>query len=102
MQFLIFKNTERWLKKRSNQASLPKISESRLKKQLINREKHVEFAKQLFTVWDDDNSGVLDLDEIAEPLIELGLSTDSLFVQKLIQSLGSSSRKEKQKIDNKE
>lgn len=32
---------------------------------------------ELFKVWDDDNSGVLDLDEIAEPLIALGLSTDS-------------------------
>jgi len=55
----------------------------------------VEFAKELFKVWDDDNSGILELDEIAEPLVALGLSTDSLFVAKLIQSLGKSSNPKK-------
>ena len=49
----------------------------------------MEFAKELFKIWDDDNSGVLDLDEIAEPLISLGLSTDQKFVAKLIQSMVS-------------
>ena len=55
----------------------------------------MEFAKELFKVWDDDNSGILELDEIAEPLVALGLSTDSLFVAKLIQSLGKSSNPKK-------
>lgn len=49
-----------------------------------SKEKHVEFAKDLFKIWDDDNSGVLDLDEISHPLVSLGLSTDSKFVAKLI------------------
>jgi Ca2+-binding EF-hand superfamily protein len=44
----------------------------------------VEFAKELFRIWDDDNSGVLDLEEIALPLVSLGLSTDSEFVTKLL------------------
>ncbi len=74
--------TEDWIKKRKN-------IQEKDKKHLKTKEKHVEFAKELFKIWDDDNSGVLDLDEIAEPLISLGLSTDQKFVAKLIQSMVS-------------
>eukprot|EP00347_Sterkiella_histriomuscorum_P003737 403363140 len=95
-QFLVFKKTEQWIKKRKRQTN-----------DFSQKEKHVEFAKELFKVWDDDNSGVLDLDEIAEPLVALGLSTDSQFVAKLIESLGQQTNKlksgvNKQPIQNQE
>ena len=73
----MFKGAETWSKKRMTG------------NKMHSKEKHVEFAKDLFKMWDDDNSGVLDLNEIAHPLVALGLSTDSKFVAKLIQSLDS-------------
>jgi hypothetical protein len=73
IMFLTLKNTEYWMKTRGvNQRS---------------KEKHFEFAKDLFKIWDRDNGGYLDIDEISLPLISLGLSTDSGFVEKLIKSL---------------
>eukprot|EP00347_Sterkiella_histriomuscorum_P008784 403343767 len=74
-QFLEFRKTEKWVQKRTTSNDY------------TSKEKHVEFAKELFCLWDDDNSGVLDLHEIALPLISLGLSTNTQFVAKLLQSL---------------
>ena len=68
-QFLAFKGAERWMKKR-------KVVDSKYHE----KEKHVDFAKDLFMIWDDDNSQTLTLDELTEPLVALGLSTDKLFV----------------------
>lgn len=80
IMFLTLKNTEYWMKTRGvNQRS---------------KEKHFEFAKELFKIWDRDNGGYLDIDEISLPLISLGLSTDSGFVEKLIKSLKQKKRKE--------
>lgn len=73
IMFLTLKNTEYWMKTRGiDQRS---------------KEKHFEFARDLFKIWDSDNGGFLDFDEISLPLISLGLSTDSGFVRKLIKSL---------------
>lgn len=47
----------------------------------------MEFAKELFLVWDDNGTGHLNLDEISVPLVALGLSTDTEFVAKLVSSL---------------
>lgn len=51
------------------------------------KEKHVEFAKELFKIWDDDQSGILELEELALPLVALGLSTDQKFVSKILTAL---------------
>lgn len=53
----------------------------------MQNEKNIEFAKELFKIWDEDNSGQLDIDELTLPLIALGLSNDSSFVKKLIKSI---------------
>lgn len=45
-QFLIFKKAEKWMKKRQ-------VADSKYAK----KEKHVDFAKELFKIWDDDSSG---------------------------------------------
>jgi Ca2+-binding EF-hand superfamily protein len=71
--YLTLKNTEFWLKKRGHGHR--------------SKEKHFEFAKDLFKIWDADGGGFLDVDEISLPLIALGLSTDTGFVEKLIKSL---------------
>lgn len=71
-QFLEFRKTEKWVQKRTTLNDY------------TSKEKHVEFAKELFRLWDDDNSGILDLNEIALPLVSLGLSTNTKFVAKLL------------------
>ena len=71
--YLTLKNTEYWLKKRGHKHR--------------SKEKHFEFAKELFKIWDSDGGGFLDVNEISLPLIALGLSTDEGFVKKLIKSL---------------
>lgn len=71
--YLTLKNTEFWLKKRGHGHR--------------SKEKHFEFAKDLFKIWDADGGGFLDVDEISLPLIALGLSTDTGFVEKLIKAL---------------
>ncbi|CAI2382258.1 unnamed protein product [Moneuplotes crassus] len=55
----------------------------------VNIKDQIEFAKKLFFSWDDDGSGVLEIDEISEPLITLGLAPDKKFVVQLIKSLDS-------------
>ena len=49
----------------------------------------IDFAMKLFSSWDDDGSGVLDFEEIARPMISLGLSTDPTFVQKLLEAINA-------------
>ena len=58
-------------------------------------QKHFEFAKSLFKIWDADGGGFLDVDEISLPLISLGLSTDTGFVEKLIKALKQKKKKTK-------
>ena len=47
----------------------------------------IKFAEKLFYSWDDDGSGILELDEIADQLISLKLAPDKIFVLQLIRSL---------------
>jgi Ca2+-binding EF-hand superfamily protein len=60
-------------------------------------QKHFEFAKSLFKIWDADGGGFLDVDEISLPLISLGLSTDTGFVEKLIKALKQKKNKPQKK-----
>jgi hypothetical protein len=69
--------TEKWLRIHSN-----KNLDLFLKSQ-----NDVEFAKQLFKIWDENDSGKLDLEELTLPLIALGLVDDTVFVQKLMRCL---------------
>ena len=55
----------------------------------VNLKDQIDFAKKLFLSWDDDGSGILEIDEISGPLITLGLAPDKKFVVQLIQSLDS-------------
>lgn len=36
-------------------------------------QKDIEFAKQLFKIWDENDLGKLDMEELTLPLIALGL-----------------------------
>jgi len=75
--------TENWIKKRDMQS-----------KTEVNR-KHVEFAKNLFLSWDDDGSGEIEPIEVIRPLITMGLSSDSKFVNKLLQAIETNAKKKK-------
>ena len=52
----------------------------------MNR-KVLQFAKDLFVTWDEDQGGTLEADEIIKPLVALGLASDSSFARKIIQAL---------------
>lgn len=45
------------------------------------------FAKNFFSIIDEDSSGEIDLTELSMPLISLGLATDSAFVKKALKVL---------------
>jgi len=49
----------------------------------------LSLPNKLFYSWDDDGSGILEIDEVSEPLITLGLAPDKKFVVQLIRSLDS-------------
>ena len=49
--------------------------------------KHQQFAANLFVSWDDDNSGVLNTKKLTKTMISLGVSPDSQFVHRLLQSI---------------
>ena len=49
----------------------------------------MSLPNKLFYSWDDDGSGILEIDEVSEPLITLGLAPDKKFVVQLIRSLDS-------------
>lgn len=77
--YLLLRNTNYWIKQKGNKSS--------------SKEKHFEFSKEIFKIWDADGGGFLDVDEISLPLIALGLSTDTGFVEKLIRSLKMNKKK---------
>ena len=52
--------------------------------QFIKAQSDVDFAKELFKTWDDDNSGKLDLEELTLPLTALGLISDMSMTKKLL------------------
>ena len=49
--------------------------------------KNVKFSKEFFNIMDDDGAGGICLEELAQPLIALGLATDTGFVQKSLKAL---------------
>ncbi len=51
-----------------------------------NRER-VQFAKSIFTTWDTNKNGRLDVKEIAHPMMSLGLSHNYQFVEKVLNSI---------------
>ena len=71
------KITEKWMANHCKQSL----------EQFIKAQSDVDFAKELFKTWDDDNSGKLDLEELTLPLTALGLINDMSMAKKLLQSL---------------
>lgn len=52
--------------------------------------KNVKFSKEFFNIMDDDGAGGICLEELAQPLIALGLATDTGFVRKSLKALNPS------------
>ncbi|CDW87182.1 iki3 domain containing protein [Stylonychia lemnae] len=74
--YINMKNTQKWMK-------IHNVDQSKY----TQNQKNIEFAKELFKIWDEDESGNLEVDELTLPLIALGLSNDSSFVLKLLRSI---------------
>jgi Ca2+-binding EF-hand superfamily protein len=51
---------------------------------------NIMFAKEFFKIIDNDDTGRLNVQELAEPLIALGLSSDSSFVEKVLKAINPS------------
>jgi hypothetical protein len=45
------------------------------------------FAKDLFRIWDENDTGKLNIEILTLPLISLGLINDTRFIKKLLNSL---------------
>lgn len=54
---------------------------------ILTMHKNVTFSKEFFNIMDDDGCGGICLEELAQPLIALGLATDTGFVQKSLKAL---------------
>ena len=71
------RDREEWMKKRKLKGR---------QQYAVNRER-VQFAKSIFTTWDTNKNGRLDVHEIADPMISLGLSNTYSFVEQVIGSM---------------
>lgn len=71
------RDREEWMKKRKLKGR---------HQYAVNRER-VQFAKSIFTTWDTNKNGRLDVHEIADPMISLGLSNTFSFVEQVIGSM---------------
>lgn len=60
--------------------------------QYSDNRSRVKFAKNIFITWDKNKNGRLDVDEIADPMISLGLSKDKPFVEQVVNSIAVSVR----------
>ena len=74
--FLGMRNTQKWMKQHG-----------RDDEKYLQSQKNIEFSRELFKIWDEDESGNLEVDELTLPLIALGLSNDSSFVYKILRSI---------------
>jgi Ca2+-binding EF-hand superfamily protein len=72
--------TEKWLRVHRNDQGLEAF---------LQPQHEIAFAKDLFKIWDENDSGKLDLEELTLPLVALGLVSDTSFVKKLMKSLSA-------------
>ena len=77
--FLRKENTRKWVQAR-------KANKDQDEEETATR-KNLQFAKDLFISWDNDNDGKINESDIIRPLISLGLAPDSSFAKKICQAL---------------
>lgn len=56
-------------------------------KKQIDNYNNVQFARELFDIIDDNQSGGLYVSELSVPLISLGLSSDGSFIEKVLRAI---------------
>ena len=44
---------------------------------------NLEFAKDIFVSWDENDDGLMEEDEVIKPLVSLGLAPDSKFARRI-------------------
>ena len=72
----MFRKVQKWM--RAHKFSDKKQTEN------IN---NVQFAREFFEIVDDKDSGGVDLNQLSVPLIALGLSSDSAFIEKVLKAI---------------
>lgn len=74
--YLLYRTMQRWMNNHAFSTRTQKESMS-----------NMEFAKEFFSIIDSDDSGKTDFEELALPLIALGLSSDTSFVSKVFRAI---------------
>ena len=85
--------------RRIGKVETKKTEEKLSAKQIQQRQ--IEIAKDLFMIWDGDGEGSLSQDEIMKAFIQIGLSQDHLFAQKIMQNIKPKQVK-KESLDEEE
>lgn len=77
--YLLFRTMQNWM--RSHEFSDQRQTDN------IN---NIQFAKEFFKIVDNGDTGNLNLEQLAIPLIALGLSSDSSFIEKVLKAINPS------------
>lgn len=81
-------SAERYLKRSQNKRWLDLHRNKKVENQQEGtNQKDLQFAKDLFAVWDSDGNGSISENEIVRPLVSLGLAPDAKFAIKICRSL---------------
>ena len=67
-------------------------------KRFNQRENDVQFAKELFHIWDENGNGSLDIGELALPMIGMGIINSRENIMKLIKALSIGDAPEKVQV----
>jgi len=75
-QYINFRKMQKWMRKHN-------LSDEKQRENINN----IQFAREFFEIIDDNGSGGVFLDELAIPLISLGLSSNVTFTEKLLKAI---------------
>ena len=77
--YLLFRTMQKWMRGHE-------FSDQRQTDNINN----IQFAKEFFKIVDNSDTGNLNLEQLAIPLIALGLSSDSSFIEKVLKAINPS------------
>ena len=88
-QYILFRQIQHWMRSH-------KYSDKKQTDNISN----IKFAREFFAIIDDNDSGQASLYELAVPFIALGLSSDSSFIKKVLQTISPHKFGKKAKVAN--
>jgi len=84
-------------KRRTEEEELNKWVSSKTSKEVLQDNQVIEFAKNMFLLWDSEGKGSFSVEKITEELISLGLTIDNKVIISLLESFKS---KKEKKVEN--